>query len=891
MPLVLKDRVQETTTTTGTGAVTLDGASTGYQTFDAIGNFNQTYYTITDGTNWEAGIGTFGELESSAALSLAFDETTTLDNRITFTRATNGTYFDSAGVLQTASSGVARFDHRLEGGVWVNKGLLIEEQRTNSLQRSEEFGNAYWTLTNLTITVDNIASPDGNTTADKVLETTTNGTHTVSNATPISINMTTDNYSASMFVKGGLGRTQCILQVLSSTSSNNFYGTYNLSTLTATTTVNGSAVALSASIQDAGNGWYRIAVSGRTGVNTTHQISFYCVNDSGSGSYAGDVTKGFYIWGAQLESGAFPTSYIKTTTASVTRNADVASMTGTNFSSWYNATEGTIFQQVSNIADPEDEPSFNTYFQHAISNNTSNERLQLSSSFSSPDRRISFAVSDGGTLQVFLPINITYSSTATYKSAYAAKENDFSFSVNGSSVSTDTSGTMPTPDRLYLGTSFDGSFSFLNGHIAKFYYWNTRLSNGTLQYLSSSFGSTSISRRLNRDTVLASSNSGNLVNFSAGTKTVFSPLPAIATQGSSATADDSSIGTDLVAWNNFKKLLNTSVIGGVAYGNNGTNGIVSTYSLVYTTTNGYSGGVLAPNGDIHFVPFDANRGQKINTTTGVVSTYSLVYTAANAYAGGVLAPNGDIHFVKFSALVGQKVSASGVVSTYSLVYTIGNYFGGVLAPNGDIHFIPFTAPTVGQKISPSGVVSTYSLAYTATTLAYQGGVLAPNGDIHFVPRQAPVGQKISAAGVVSTYSLVYTSTSITYIGGVVAPNGDIHFIPRDAAVGQKVSISGVVSTYSLVLTAGGFAGGVLAPNGDIHFVPGIGSVGQKISATGVVSTYSLIYTNSSGAYSGGILAPNGNIYFIPRFIGQIIHTNPGIALGQEACLSSYLNKL
>jgi len=84
----------------------------------------------------------------------------------------------------------------------------------------------------------------------------------------------------------------------------------------------------------------------------------------------------------------------------------------------------------------------------------------------------------------------------------------------------------------------------------------------------------------------------------------------------------------------------------------------------------------------------------------VISTYSLVYTTANAYTGGVLAPNGDIHFVPYSASVGQKISSEGTVSTYSLVYTnaAGAYVGGVLAPNGDIHFVPLAA-SVGQKIS------------------------------------------------------------------------------------------------------------------------------------------------------------------------------------------------
>lgn len=59
MALVFKDRVQETTTTSGTGTVTLAGAVTNFQTFAAIGDGNTTYYTITNGTNWEVGIGIY----------------------------------------------------------------------------------------------------------------------------------------------------------------------------------------------------------------------------------------------------------------------------------------------------------------------------------------------------------------------------------------------------------------------------------------------------------------------------------------------------------------------------------------------------------------------------------------------------------------------------------------------------------------------------------------------------------------------------------------------------------------------------------------------------------------------------------------------------------------
>jgi hypothetical protein len=61
MPLVIADRVKETSTTTGTGTITLAGASAGFQSFAAVGNGNQTFYTIADqsGTDWEVGIGTY----------------------------------------------------------------------------------------------------------------------------------------------------------------------------------------------------------------------------------------------------------------------------------------------------------------------------------------------------------------------------------------------------------------------------------------------------------------------------------------------------------------------------------------------------------------------------------------------------------------------------------------------------------------------------------------------------------------------------------------------------------------------------------------------------------------------------------------------------------------
>ena len=468
--------------------------------------------------------------------------------------------------------------------------------------------------------------------------------------------------------------------------------------------------------------------------------------------------------------------------------------------------------------------------------------------------------------------------------------------------------TFVLKDRIKVTSTTTGTGTFSLGAASSGYQDFSGIGNGNQTYYTITDGTdwevgigtyTVSGTTLARTQVLASSNSGALVDWAAGSKVVYVPQPAENTQGSAPTADNSSIGTDGVAFDNFQKNLQLSVNGGVTFKNNNTNGIVSTYSLVLTGANQFAGGVLAPNGDIHFIPFQSNYGQKISSI-GTVSTYSLVYSTypnGLGYWGGVLAPNGDVHFVPYNAARGQKVNASGVVSTYSLVLTASTaYVGGVLAPNGEVHFIPYAAVR-GQKISTTGVVSTYSLVYTRN-LAYQGGVLASNGDIHFVPYAAAVGQKISAAGVVSTYSLIYTLSDGAYSGGVLAPNGDIHFVPYFAGVGQKISASGVVSTYSYNVGSFGYSGGVLAPNGDIHFIPhyfvgGKGSVrGQKISTTGVVSTYALIYTGVNGIYRGGVLDATGTIQFIPgsAAVGQRISTNPAIPFGVDTCLSSYLNK-
>lgn len=355
-------------------------------------------------------------------------------------------------------------------------------------------------------------------------------------------------------------------------------------------------------------------------------------------------------------------------------------------------------------------------------------------------------------------------------------------------------------------------------------------------------------------------------------------------------SDNNEINETLIGWKNLQVLMRKSTNAGTSF----SKPIVSTHSILSPAWEYYYyGTVLSPNGDIHCVPNNAEFGQKINCYTGIVSTYSLAYTTENAYMGGVLDSYGYIHFVPAKASVGQKISPSGVVSTYSLAFTYGDneaYNGGVLAPNGDIHFVKYAAwddgVGIGQKISKEGIASTY--AYPSAEISV-GGVLSPNGTIYLAPFGSNnMGIKINTTNdTVSTYSLIYTTTD-AYSGCVLDSHGNVHFVPNNAEVGQKVDINGIVSTYSLIITGDyAYNFGVLTPNGDVHFISSNGKDSQRIDKNNIVSTYPKAY----GYNIGATLTPNGDIYCVSySSFYEKVSTLPAIPFDISLCISPFFNK-
>ncbi len=279
-----------------------------------------------------------GSIFNASSLDLQFARTKTLDPRVTFTRASSGTYVDSQGVIRTATTNEARFDHNPTTG--ESLGLLVEEARTNNVLQSEDFATT-WTASNLTVTTNSVVAPDGTATADTIAPPADGLTVTrFLRQNPV---LTTQQaYTLSVFVKVGTATTNGIaLYVSDSAATNNFRGVFNLFTLATGASGTGWATPTS-TIVPYPNGWYRCILSGVT--STAHTGLRAQIYLSAFGTTP-DTYGSIHVWGAQLEAGSFPTSYIPTTTAAATRSADVASITGSNFSSWYRQDEGTMLAE------------------------------------------------------------------------------------------------------------------------------------------------------------------------------------------------------------------------------------------------------------------------------------------------------------------------------------------------------------------------------------------------------------------------------------------------------------------------------------------------------------------------------------------------------------------
>ena len=396
---------------------------------------------------------------------MALDFTTgVLDSRVTITRALNtATRVNSSGFIELVNANLPRFDY--DPVTLAPKGLLIEEARSNLLTFSEQFDNAAWTKGNTTVTANSTVSPDGTSTADTLTENTANSQHSIVVASGSRPTITAVNHTHSIYVKAN-GRTS--FSLYNNGGSGAAGAVFNLSTATVTQT--GGAQYVASTITNAGNGWYRVTLT-FLALAGTSALTVYLGTVVAGEVYTGDGVSGVFLYGAQTEAGAFATSYIPTTTTSLTRNADVVSMTGTNFSDWYNQSEGTFVVSVNQS------PSSGLVVALDAASDASN-RISLIKAATSG--YANFFIFNAGSPEA----NITNANViGTGKVVGAYKANNSALSSNGVSAIVDTSVVLPTPTFLRIGARQDGG-NIWGAPIKQVFYYPQRLTTAEVQAFS-----------------------------------------------------------------------------------------------------------------------------------------------------------------------------------------------------------------------------------------------------------------------------------------------------------------------------------------------------------------------------------------------------------------------
>lgn len=414
------------------------------------------------------------------------------DSRVTFSRADAtpiAKYTSSTGVLTTvASAGDQRFDYDPISGSC--RGLLIEKATTNLFTRSEEFDNGAWIRSATTTTgtsIDAATAPDGTTTADYMMETAVTSLRFLGRDAGAP-GASTEIRTFSVYAKGGLGRQWVSLCVGNGSGGPLYTITADLTngTISATDLRNTGTwftTAPTHKISSAGNGWYRISITARVCQYYLFSPSDVAIPlNAGSnfslGAYPGDVSKGVILWGAQLEVGIL-SSYVKTTTGTVTRAQDTALVTGSNFSNWY--TGGTVGTFMASwYGSP-----FSASARSVIAtNDQTTKHLHMYQTATASTLRLA----DFGPATTVTTAN-SLTAGALTKGAFSYNGTATSLCLNGGTVATGTLAFSVAPTWLSIGgastngTSITDTASLNNDAISTIEYYPNRLTNAQMQVL------------------------------------------------------------------------------------------------------------------------------------------------------------------------------------------------------------------------------------------------------------------------------------------------------------------------------------------------------------------------------------------------------------------------
>lgn len=398
-------------------------------------------------------------------------------NLFTFSRASAATYYGADGLLKTAASGVRRIEFNPMTGERL--GLLKEDARTNLFLYSGAFSNAVWSVNSLMTTkaASSQVDPTGAQTATFLQEVNAGSGNKYCYQDAAFASGTA--YAISVFAKKQ--GTRCIQLVggtLNAVFTANDYCNFDL--VNGVVGTKGSGVSR-AEIQQLPNGWYRCSMVVAAAATATGRMQLNSITAATSArneSYVGDGTSGIHIFGAQAEAGPKVSSYIATTAATVTRPVDTISNGSGNtvpFASWYNSSAGTLYGcGTQDIMGTSKQPRLAEISAGAAGL----EQFVLFVADSSNDKP-AHVVKSGGA-ESFRYEAAVYAEGAEVKMALSATANNANAAVNGISGTQDTTVTMPTPDRLYIG-DWSGVSQPWIGHIKEVRYYNVNASQGEIE--------------------------------------------------------------------------------------------------------------------------------------------------------------------------------------------------------------------------------------------------------------------------------------------------------------------------------------------------------------------------------------------------------------------------